>query len=122
MINRMFIDDGGTISRPYEFDTYREALACYKKVTDPRHPHLFPTMEEFKQAIAKQSGNYNEVLARIRWNQETSAVGIFSDAFEASCIAQLYASQMLERLKVQYKELGKPWDENYEIPIIYYIP
>ena len=29
---------------------------------------------------------------------------------------------MKDRLKKQYQELGKPWDDSYEIPIIHYIP
>jgi len=122
MINRMFIYDGGTVGRPYEFDTYEEALAYFNKKSNPDHPILFSAMEKFKEAIATQKDKYNEVLARLRWNVKSSAVGIFSDSFEARCIAQLYAQQMQDRLKIQYQELGKPWDDSYQVPIIYYMP
>lgn len=122
MINRMFIYDGGTVERPYEFDTYEEALAYYEKTTNPDHPILFSSMEEFKKAIASQKNKYNEVLARVRWQMSSSAIGIFSDTFEARCIAQLYARQLRDRLKLQHQELGKSWDDSYQVPIIYYIP
>jgi len=122
LINRMFIYDGGTALRPYEFDTYQEALAYFNKKTNPDHPFLFASMEEFEKAIANHKDKYNEVLARIKWNVNSSAVGIYSDTFEARCIAQFYATQMRDRLKMQYQELNIPWDESYVVPIIYYIP
>ena len=57
MINRMFIYDGGTVDRPYEFDTYEEALAYFQRVTNPDNPIMFASMKEFKKAIATQKIN-----------------------------------------------------------------
>lgn len=122
MINRIFRYDRGTRFRPYEFETYEAALAYYSKAIDPVNPLLFNTLEELEQYCEDHADKYNEVLACLRFDINTSAVGIYSDTFEARCIAQSYAAQMKARLKQQYAELGQPWDDNYEVPMIYYIP
>ena len=122
MINRMFIYDGGTIQRPYESDTQEEALKYFQTKTNPNNPILFSTMDDFEEAVAKQKDNYNEVLARIKWDISSCAIGVFSDNFEARCIAQFYARRMRDRLKEQYREQGKYLDDSYQVPIIYYMP
>jgi ankyrin repeat protein len=65
---------------------------------------------------------YNEVLARIRWNPETSAVGIFSDTDESRYVAQIYAEQIKKTLQQKTGKLPESLPENYDPPIYYYLP
>jgi len=122
MINRVFKYDNGTVNRPYEFDTYEDAINYLAKKTDPVQPILFSSLEELEKHIAGKDETYTEVLAHLKWEMESSAVCIYSDTFEARCIAQFRAKKLQARLKKWYQELGQPWDETYEVPILFYIP
>lgn len=122
MLNRIFLYDGGTVNRPYEHDTEIQAKLYLKKITDPKNKILHDSLADLAKTMVRNADKYNEVLARLRWNLKSSAIGIFSDSFEANCVAQLYADQLTVRLKAQYQELGMEWDDAYTVPIIYYIP
>jgi ankyrin repeat protein len=122
LINRIFFKDMGTINRPYEFDTLQEAEAYFnQKVLDPT-PTMFKTLAELKQHIIKDKTSHNEVLARLKWDVNTSCIAIFSDTIEARCIAQFYAKLTYRRLLYQYRELNQTLPQDYKVPIIFYLP
>lgn len=124
LMNRMYIYDGGTYDRPYEFATEAQAKKYHAHITDPKNQKLFDDLDQFKVAIAdeKNKKNYNEVLARIRWHIASSSIGIFSDTFESRCVAQFYAQVTKQRLMKQFTAAGIPWDDRYQPPISYYMP
>jgi ankyrin repeat protein len=122
LINRIFIYDIGTISRPYEFDTVEEAKDYFTRSVNHHPKTLFKTLQELKDNTVNNTKNYNEVLARLKWDINTSSVGIFSDTFEARCIAQFYAKLTYQRLLCQYRELGLTLPQDYQVPIVFYLP
>ncbi len=122
LLRLLSIYDGGTVNRPYEANTFAEAQAYYERVINPADPILFSDRKTFEKALKIQTEKHNEVLARIRWNVTSSSIGIFNDSFEARCVARYYAERTYAAVKTQYEAAGKPWDENYQIPIIYYLP
>lgn len=119
LINRIMKYDGGTITRPYEKRNKDKAERYYKNGINN---FLFHTLDDLEQALLSKQETHNEVLARLRWHIETSKLALFGGSFEARCIVQYYAECLLMRLKKQYEELDKPWDEAYQIPIVYYMP
>jgi hypothetical protein len=127
LISRFFFRDMGTVSRPYEFDDRLEALAYFNQKVKSQTPTMFKTLTELKHHIVNQRAvngikNHNEVLARLKWDINTSSIGIFSDTFEARCIAQFYAKLTYRRLLCQYRELDKTVPQDYEVPIVFYLP
>jgi hypothetical protein len=122
LINRIFIYDTGTVNRPYEFDTAEEAEGYFTRSVHYYPRTLFKTLQELKQNTANNLKNYNEVLARLKWDINTSSIGIFSDTFEARCIAQFYAKLTYQRLLCQYRELGLTLPQDYQVPIVFYLP
>ena len=88
LINRRFLYDTGTINRPYEAYTEQEARAYFEKNMGKS---LFADDQAFEGALCdpKNANRYNEVLARIRWDSASSAVGIFSDTDESRYVAQI---------------------------------
>jgi hypothetical protein len=77
--------------------------------------------------MASNIGSYTEVTARIRYKTKSkkvkqSGIAIFSDTFEARCIAQYYAQQLTKKLKQQFLSKNRPWDETFQVPIVYYLP
>jgi ankyrin repeat protein len=122
LINRIFIYDTGTINRPYEFDTAEGAKSYFTRSVNHHPKTLFKTLQELKDNTVNNTKNYNEVLARLKWDINTSSVGIFSDTFEARCIAQYYAKLTYQRLLCQYRELGLTLPQDYQVPIVFYLP
>ena len=121
---RLYIYDGGTINRPYDFYTQTDAETYYKNKVASNDPILFAKMKPFKKAIQQpqHKDKYNEVLVRARWNTDSSHILIASDSLEARLIAQDRARILRNRLKEQAKESGDEWDENYQVPIGFYMP
>jgi Ankyrin repeats (3 copies) len=124
LINRCFIGDSGTVTRSsYEADTEDAAKALYERATRADAPILFDNSAAFEAALEKKkTATHNEVLARIRWQVSSSAMGIFKDNFKSRCVAHYYAERIRARLKQQYQELPEHWDEHYQVPIVYYLP
>lgn len=123
LTDRLFIYDGGTINRPYHHSTRKDAEQYYNNKVTSRNPVLYADINDFKNAITKQhhQGKYNEILARIRWNNDgSSQIIIGSDTLEARLLAQDYARIILKRLKEQAKENNSILNSQYEIPICFY--
>ncbi|BCA96249.1 hypothetical protein TUM19329_26100 [Legionella antarctica] len=122
MVRSYSMYDGGTVNRPYEAYIFTKAKTYHQKMTNPDNPILFSDRKAFEKALEKNTGKHNEVLARIRWKVTSSSVGIFNDIFEGRCVASYYAERIYVAVKAQYEASGKPWDENYQIPITFYLP
>jgi hypothetical protein len=121
MCNRYFLSDALTDGRPYEFDNQEEALEYY---TSRINKTFFKNYEDFKIAVIKEKEfkGHNEVLARIRWNTESSAIGIFSDTNESRYVALIYAYKIKKCLQSKAGKLPEAWSDTYEVPIYYYTP
>lgn len=127
LINRFFIYDGGTVSRPYDFDNKKDADEYFETKVRAKEAILFDNQAAFENAIAKRKNGkapvYNEVLARLRWNLNgSSKIFIGSDTLEARLLAQEYARLLLNRLREQAKENGLELNKNYYVPICFYLP
>jgi len=122
LINRMFSRDIGSFGRPYEFHSEKLAQEYYESNVLSDKPLLHSSYEAFKRAVIKQPNQCNEVLARVKWNDKSSAIGIFSDSFEARCVVQYYAERLKHRLKIQYTELLSTLEDDYEVPVYFYLP
>jgi hypothetical protein len=122
LINRIFFMDMGTVNRPYEFNDLKEAEAYFNRRVNSTRPTMFKTLSDLKKYIANDSRFHNEVLARLKWNINTSCVAIFSDTFEARCIAQFYAKLTYQRLVSQYRDLNRQLPQDYQVPIVFYLP
>ena len=127
LFNRMFIYDGGTVNRPYDFATRSDAENYYKNKFNANEPVLYNDRIKFEKAIATRTANgktvYNEVLARLRWNLNgTSKIFIASDTLEARLLAQEYARLLLNRLRAQARENGAELHPDYFVPICFYLP
>ena len=128
LTKRLYIYDGGTVGRPYDFDTRDDAQEYFdKKVTGKDNsvaPVLYHDLFEFNKAIAdvKHADSYNEVLARLSWNMDgSSKVFIASNTLEARLLAQDYARIIRQRLHRYAVENGIAWDDNYQVPICFYL-
>ena len=123
LTERLFIYDGGTVGRPYHHDTQESAEQYHKDKVTCKNPILYAYLDDFKKAIAnaRNAGNYNEVLARIRWSTDVNnQIIIGSDSLEARLLAQDYARIMLNRLNAQAAENHQTLNPHYYIPICFY--
>lgn len=126
LVNRMFIYDGGTVNRPYDFDTRSSANSYYQTKKDRV---LFSQLSAFTTAIKSNHHQHNEVLARLRWNTDgTSCIFIYSDNLETRLLAQLFARLLWLRLQARASEFsdvtyqqtfGAAWSPEY-FPEIYF--
>ncbi len=115
--DRNYIYDGGTVNRPYDFNTL-EAAADYHESKQPYTLFSKENLADFIVEIKKKKDQYNEVLVRLRWgNQNRSKIFIASDTLSSRLQAQEYARLLKKRL-VEQGEV----DETYTVPIVYYIP
>ena len=127
MINRVFKYDGGTVERPYDFNTEAEAQAYYQRMREKANVKLFSDVESLEASLLaekdKGASSYNEVLAGLRWNCDgTSQIAVFSDNLPSRLLAQEYARIARKRLVAQYRENGEVLPEGYRVPICFYLP
>lgn len=115
--DRSYIYDSGTVARPYDFYDYQQAENYYR---DKVGNSLFSKDQftEFKAAIKVNPKLYNEMLVRLHWTtNKNSQIFIGSDTLSARLWAQDYA-----RVLKKYLLDNHLCDENYIIPICFYIP
>lgn len=110
---RLWLYDGGTVSRPYETVMLKEIEQRLAKYSNGK---MFGDMDTFKKVLCDplNKDKNNEVFARLKWSCAGSAVAIFQDDFESRCLAQYFASQIENQLK-RNGVLG------YQAPILFSI-
>lgn len=118
---RLYIYDGGTVSRPFDKNNKQDAQTYFLKKRNDKVLFSKNELEEFKHAIQLNSDLYNEAMVRARWNKDGSSfIVFFTNTLEARLIAQMRARLLKEKLRQQAAETGEKWDESYEVPICYY--
>ncbi len=123
--SRLIKDDTGTLYRPYDFNTKALAEAYLVKMQGK----LFSDIESFMQAL-RTNVTYNEVLARLYFDLQSSCIAVTMDNFSSRCAAQFLAQETLRALGCRYERTvgyGRPEPSfevppDYTVPIIYYLP
>ena len=104
-----------TVARPYEhMDLALAREYCDKTIGKTQFPCLDTLEEE-----ATKGNRLTESLGRIRFNIESSAWGIFGVTETDILWGHFMATELRERVKKRELALGHPWDDRYEIPLIY---
>lgn len=126
--------DAGTVNRPHHFQSKAKAEKFYEKKVLTLNPYkkiiygqneldAFLKMLADPQKPVHKRGNYNEVLAGVRWNTDGSSMLIIgTDDLETRLLTQYRAKILKERLIKQAEENNQPLDPHYEVPIVYYLP
>ena len=120
----LFRKDCATVNRPNYFNSDKNAQQYYQENVADSNPFLFSDLTKFKKHVANSSNknHHNEALARLKWDKQTDYIFIGSDNLESRLLAQDYARSLRKRLKIQAQENNELWDENYYVPICYYLP
>jgi uncharacterized protein len=108
--NRLFIYDGGTVSRPYDGYTVAdvESYIKTKALSENAVSYDISNIKEFKAKVETNGANtYNEVMARICWDLEQTSICVYSDNQETRWIACAWAKKMEERIQSKSIELHK---------------
>lgn len=115
--DRNCIKDFGSVKRPYDAFSLREADRYCKS----QEGKLYAAEEIglFKNAIILPENRnfYNEVMVRLRWNIHSSKVFIGSNTL----IARFWAQELARQIK-KYLLANKLCDEKYVVPICFYLP
>lgn len=115
--NRLYIYDGGTVNRCYDFSSFDDAKNYYKRVRKDKILFARDELEAFKEAIRKAGKKtHNEALARLRWVPEAK-IFIGADNLESRLLAMQYAKILETALKA-----ANFCGEDYQIPIVFYLP
>lgn len=124
-LNRLLINDGGTISRPFDADSEHEATNKAKTLRNQHNEKLY-SPEEFvtflskNSEIRKRQENTNEVLARLRFNLFRNMICVCADNLEARLLANDFAEEILESYTDYAKSKGMKLNPKFKIPIIFY--
>ncbi|MBX9587019.1 MAG: hypothetical protein K2X50_07145 [Gammaproteobacteria bacterium] len=125
-IQRLLMDDGGTVGRKFEYEDLEAAqmkLRIYYS-----HDRLFFSPKEirtFKNNNTlrdKWKNVTNELLARLRFNPYRSVVCICADSLEARLLAYDFAEELWEHYCAYAKKQGVVINNNYRIPVVFYFP
>ena len=93
---RIMLYDGGTVSRPYDFNTREEAEKYISEKLEAGEYHT--SLASLQSAGASHGGKrHNEVMAKLRWT-ERCAVTVFSSNLESRLLAQVRALDLKNRL------------------------
>lgn len=149
--NRFLLYDWGTYYRPFDFDSELKSAVAWHYIARSSPKILFGQLDSFKEALEESRLNeatkenlktkvqilknrdpseYNEVLARIRWNVQSSWLIACQDNLETRIFVQGYAAQLKSALIKRSRALSKrnipgtfyPVDMDYEVPIGFYVP
>jgi hypothetical protein len=127
LINRMLIEDCGTVSRIFDFDSMETAKTYLLYLKDATKTRCYSPdqINQFKAAnikSRKSSSSTNEVLARLRFNPYRSVVSICADTLAARLLAYDFAQELLEHYTRYAESKGVKVNKNFKIPIIFYVP
>ena len=127
--SRFIKSDTGTVFRPYDHPT-REAAEAF---LSQKRGEYFPDFPSFQEAI-KGTTRYNEVMARICYDMDTTCIAVTKDNLESRSVAQFLAQKTLEALRVREEKRrsgaesgGEHKEEEdalgvYTVPLMYYLP
>ncbi len=124
--NRLLLKDGGTVSRPFDFDTEKTAQDLSSIMRSPYLTLLYSPeeVEQFKNAKIKiqyLADRTNEVLARQRFNPFRSMICICADNLEARLLAFDFSEEILEHYTEFAKSKGCQLNPKFKIPIVFYV-
>ena len=114
IFQRIMTYDGGTVVRPYDFDTEEEASSAYRKAI--RNDLLHTSIGSLqKKHLEGGINKHNEVMAGFRWNRNKSShITVFSDNLENRLLARVRAADLRKRLGVHFQS------DDIEVPISIY--
>lgn len=90
-------------------DAWINPISENKKAIFPKHYKL----SDFQHAAKVRFITDSDTMRQ-------SAVVLFSDNFEARCIAQYYSRQLISKLKNQFEAMQQALDDKYQVPIVHY--
>ncbi|MBX9585689.1 MAG: hypothetical protein K2X50_00380 [Gammaproteobacteria bacterium] len=124
-INRLLINDGGTIARP--FDATSKVAAEYKAKSLKSNnniklyaPQEFTSFISENAKIRKHQNNTNEVLARLRFNVFRAMICICADNLEARLLANDFAEEILEAFSDYARSNGIKLNPKFKLRVIFY--
>ncbi|MDP3559484.1 MAG: ankyrin repeat domain-containing protein [Legionellaceae bacterium] len=122
--NFIYSPGRGTYGRQYDAYTLKEAEEYHKKNVASRNPILFKDLGLLEKALLKFGNRkkFSEVMARIKWSENSSYVAVSSNSIESRWTAQYYAHILGEKVKQRARTLGEPLDDTYQPPIVFYLP
>lgn len=112
---RVLMYDGGTVSRPYDFDSKDQAQEFLQKMLDAGIYHRsVSSLQEY--GLRNNENKHNEVMARYQWNftDQSSHITVFTNNLESRLLAQVRALSLATRLQ------GKYPDKQITVPISIY--
>ena len=113
LLQRLMMYDGGTYGRPYDFYNKEDAEHFLRKMLRDKVWHTTAESLAAEGILRRDEGQYNEVMARLRWNVDgTSKIVIFSNSDESRLLAQIRALD----LKKKFLATGLCTEE-YKVPI-----
>ncbi len=124
-LNRLLINDGGTIVRPFDATSKTDAEYKAKNLKSNNNMRLY-SQEEFTSFISENSKirkykiNTNEVLARLRFNVYRAMICICADNLEARLLAKDFSEEILEAFSDYARSKGIKLNPKFKVPIIFY--
>jgi len=99
-LKRIMMYDLGTIGRPYDFQTKKEAK---KFIIENLASGMYHTSLASLQVTGLTRGHnkHNEVMAKLQWTRNSS-ITVFSDNLESRLLAQLRALDLKNRFEKKY--------------------
>ncbi|MBX9585685.1 MAG: hypothetical protein K2X50_00360 [Gammaproteobacteria bacterium] len=138
-VNRMLVDDGGTVGHVFDatdsIEARRNRFSAYE-ITEEKNGSLTQKkrskkrcyspveLNEFKaHNLEARPDNWktNECLVRLRFNPYRSVVSICSDTLESRLLAYDFAQELLEYYADYAKKNGLELNKNFRIPIVFYL-
>lgn len=125
-IQRLLMDDGGTVGRKFECEDLEAAQMKLKSnYSDDRQffsPKEIRTFKNNNTLRHKWKNVTNELLARLRFNPYRSAVCICADSLAARLLAYDFAEELWDHYCAYAEKQGLVVNNNYRIPVIFYFP
>lgn len=130
-INRLLLDDCGTVSRVFDYESDQNAKASkyfFEKKTyfclpNPLFsPHKIDNFKFYNLTRRQATGGTNEVMARLRFNPYRSFVCICSNTLESRLLAYHFSLELLDEFSEHVKRNRMSLNPKFQIPIIFYNP
>lgn len=125
-INRLLLNDGGTISRPFDSSSESDAKSNASSRRGQNGFSLYSSPElnsfiEENSKMRKLKTNTNEALARLRFNVFRAMICICADNFEARLLANEFSEEILEAYAEYVKRKDIQLNPKFKIHVIFYV-